>query len=675
MKFRVLNLALCIGMANAALAADQSENTGSAVENDSLTSLDTIIVSGEKQDRSLKDTVSSVSVIGEETLRTTQNINVRDAIEGTPNVVVQAGLVPTIRGAEGNGAAGGFYGVSGGANARVSMLVDGVADPFLAVFAGDSGLWDVEQIEVYRGPQSTNNGRNSVAGAIHVKTKDPTFDWEGAVRLGYRNKKDYFDKAVMVSGPVIDDILAFRFSGQMLDAQTLANNEEYAGNPADYDLNEMTSKTGRFKALWTPNEDLQALFTYSTADEEGDIGRRFYTNTTDYILAFPQDKRIENDSLSLKLDYQLNASNSLELLVAGKEYLFGYESYEATAARQQDFSIEEDNLNIDAKLNFGRDSQALYGHVGLAYFERDQEINSTGSFVYDGDDSSESNAAYAEVNYALSDKVILTGGMRYQQEDQQREFNFSRFSLQMNESIDDNVFLPSAALQYDITEDTRLGFSAKKGYNSGGFAVHPVVGTPFFYDKETVNSYELTARSSLANGAVSLRANLFFNDYNGYQASNGVAGIANVDAETYGLEAEAITLVTDNLELSMGLGLLRTEITNGNEVAGIDGNDLSVAPKVTGSLGATYFVSEGFDLGARLKYTGSYFIDLTNTESTKAGNYTTVDLTANYETGPWLLAAFVKNATNKEAVRSQSFGSFDVLEPRTVGASVTYSFF
>lgn len=675
MKFQVLKLALCISIANAAMAADQIESENAGTENESTTNLETIIVSGEKQDRSLKDTTSSVSVIGEEELRTTQNVTVRDAIEGKPNVVIQAGLAPTIRGAEGNGAAGGFYGVSGGANARVTMLVDGLADPLLAVFAGDSGLWDVEQIEVFRGPQSTNNGRNSVAGAIHLKTKDPSFDWEGAVRLGYRNKDNYFDKAVMVSGPVIEDTLAFRFTGQMLDAQTLVNNEEYSGNPAHYDLNEMTSGTGRFKLLWTPSEDIEALLTYTTAKEEGDIGRKYYTNTTDYILAWPQDKRIENDSLSLKLGYQFNEGTSLDLLVAGKDYLYGYDSYAATEAAEQQFSIEEESSTVDAKLNFGYDGSSLYGHLGVAYFEREQDINSVGSFVYDGDDKSDSKAIYGELNYDLTEELTLTGGIRYQEEEQDRQFNFPVFSLAMDEDISDNVFLPSLALQYDITNDTRLGISARKGYNSGGFAVHPMVGVPFFYDKETVNSYEMSVRSNFADNAVSLRANMFFNDYSGYQASNGLAGIANVDAETYGVEAEATALVSSDVEVSLGLGLLRAKITDGQDISNIDNNELSVAPKVTTSLGATYFVTDNVDLGAKLKYTGGYYIDLANTESTKAGNFTTIDLTANYENGPWLLAAFINNATDKTAVRNYSSGNVDIIEPRSIGASVTYSFF
>ena len=679
MRLSVLNLAVGISLANAAIAADSVHTEAETTKQQGVSILEKLVVSGEKQERSLKDTISSVSVVGDEKLQTTQYVTVRDAIKDTPNVLALDGVVPNIRGVEGNGAAGGFYGVSGGANARVSMLVDGVVEPFLAVFSGDSGLWDLEQIEVFRGPQSTNNGRNSIAGSLYLKTKDPSFDWEGKVRLAYRDNQDYFDKAVMLSGPIIEDTLAFRFTGQMLDAQTLTNNEEVAGNPAHYDLNEFNSDKARFKLLWTPNDDLEALLTYSKFDEQGDLGRRYYTNETDYILAYPQEQLVDNDSLSLNIDYALSSSMSLNVLLANRDYAYKFNSYAATAEQEQQFAIKEDGTTFDTKLNFGENSKTVYGHLGLAYFEREQDIDSVGSFVYDGSDSSDSKALYGEVNYAITDKLTLTGGMRYQQEQQIRDFNFPHFDLEMDLDVDEDVFLPSIALQYDVTDNTRVGLSAKKGYNSAGGAVHPVVGTPFYYDEETVNAYELTTRSSLANDTITLSANLFYNDYSGYQAPNGPEIVNVKEAETFGLELQTTAMVTEDLELNLGLGLLSSEIKNGGNITNITGNNLSFAPETTATLGFTYFLNNHLDLGASLRYTGSYDTDLTNTEATKVKGYSTVNLTANYEHGPWLISGFINNVTDKEHVISHSFYgspsySVELLEPRTVGLSATYTF-
>ena len=680
MKLFVVNLVLCLSIANTAMAAEPAQDKNSADKKEPVATLDTVVVSGEKQERSLKDTTSSVSIVDEDKLKSTQSLTVRDAIKDTPNVLVLDGVVPNIRGVEGNGAAGGFYGVSGGANARVSMLVDGVAAPFLAVFAGDLGLWDLERIEVYRGPQSTNNGRNSIGGSIFLKTKDPSFDWEGKARVGYRDQERYFDTAVMLSGPVVEDTLAFRITAQKLDGQTLTNNQEFAGNPAHYDLNEVNAEKARLKLLWTPSDQFEALLTYSTGEEQGDLGRRYYTVNTDYILAFPQDQRVENDTLSLKLDYMFNASTSLDILIADKDYLYGYDSYAATPAQEQQFSIQEDSTTFDAKLNFGENNRALYGHVGLAYFDREQDINSVGSFVYDGDDSSDSQAIYGEVNYALTEKLTVTGGMRYQKEKQTRTFNYPAFSLNMDLDVDEKIALPSIAMQYDVTDDTRIGFSAKKGYNSAGGAVHPVVGIPFYYDKETVNAYEFSTRSNLANNKINLRSNVFYNDYKGYQAPNGPA-IVNVEkAETYGVEVEATAFVFEDLELNVGLGLLRSKINDGGVISGITGNELSFSPDTTVTIGATYFINDNLDIGASVRHTSSYYVDLANTAQTEVESYEILNLTANYEVGPWLISGFINNVTDKEPIVNHSFFgtalySVEIAEPRTIGAAVTYSFF
>ena len=681
MKLKVLKIALCLGLASTANAADRTESEQPGNGGEPTSYLDALVVVGEKQDRSLKDTTSSVSVVGEEKLRTTQAVTVRDAIKDIPNVLALDGVVPNIRGVEANGAAGGFFGVAGGANARVSMLVDGVPDPFLAVFAGDAGLWDLEQIEVYRGPQSTNNGRNSIAGSIFLKTKDPTFDWEGKVRLGYRDQEEYFDKSLMLSGPIVDDILAFRLTSQILDAETLVNNQAVAGNPSHYDFDEINADRHRFKLLWTPTADFDALLTYSTGEEQGPLGRRYYSNETDYILPFPQDQRVENDSLSLKLGYAFSEDTSLDVLIAGKDYLYGYDSYAATPAQEQQFFIQEDSATVDAKLNFGQNKRHVYGHIGLAYFDREQDISSVGSFVYDGDDSSDSRAVYGEINYALTEQLTLTGGMRYQKEKQDRRFvNVSPFVVNLNVNTDENMFLPSLALQYDVTPDTRVGLSAKKGYNSAGGAVNPRVGVPFVYDKETVNAYEFTVRSSFADDAVSLRANVFYNDYSDYQASSGLAIINVEEATTYGAEVEAIAWVAENLELNLGLGLLRSKIEDGGAIPGVDGNDLSFAPESTITLGVTWFVNEKTDISANLRYTSSYFVDLQNTQATEVDGYTTANLNANYENGPWLISGFINNLTDERHVVNHSFfgtpfAAVEVLEPRTLGASVTYSFF
>lgn len=683
MKKKLVAAAISACLSSSVMAAEPALVVADATSAQQGVVLDNIVVSGEKQDRTLKNTTSSVTVIGDEVLETTQHQNLREVLSSVPNVLVQTGVVPNVRGVTGNGAAGGFNSISGGANARFTTLIDGVAQPFVADFTGDSGLWDMEQVEVYRGPQSTNNGRNSIAGAMYIQTADPTFDWEGKARLGYRNKDQYIDKAIALSGPIIDDTLAFRFSGQVIDGQTITSNEAFDSNPTNIDLNELDTEQGRVKFLWLPTDNLELMFTHSKYNEEGDAGRRYFedTSTDGYYKTFFRDMDTENETTSIDVHYQLNDTTSVDVLMAVMDYEFGFESYQTNPAQTQHLIFEDRNKTFDAKINFGEGNHALNGFVGLAYFEREQDIASTGSFDYGGEDEADSKALYGEVNFGLTERLILTTGLRYQDESQDRDFVYAGSPYSLKE--ENTILLPKLTLQYDLTDTTRIGISARKGYNSGGGALD-TTDDYYYYDEEEVNTYELFTRSQFADGRYTLRANLFFNDFDGYQGQNAMRRIVNVDkVETYGAEIEGTAWVTDDLELRLGVGLLHTEVKDGGvNYTGVDGNELNDAPETTANLAATYYVTDNFNVGGNIQYTGGYYGDVENTDEREVGGFSLIKLRASYQLGDLELAAFVNNITDKRARRSREPANpprtplpyADFVEPRHVGISATYSF-
>jgi len=669
-------LACCYGLPAATIAevADQIEAKGW---------LESVVVIGEKTERALKDTVSSVSVISAEILESMKHQTITDAVAEIPNVVSLSGAVPDIRGVSGNGSAGGFNSLSGGAKARVAMLVDGVAQPFVADLTGDSGIWDIEQIEVYRGPQSTSNGRNSMAGSIYIKTKDPSFEWEGAGRLGYRNKEDYVDKALMLSGPLIADRLAIRVSAQRLDAQTITDDKEFPGNPADYDLNEIRTDRLRAKLLWTPSEKSELLLTHAINNEQGDTGRIYYSavNPSQHNRIYFRDIDTKVDTTSLKFGYQINEGMSLDLLLAYMDYQWGFDSYEPTAAAQQYLTIDEQNITLDAKVNFGQQHRWFNGFVGLAYFEREQDIISTGAFAYGGDDESDSKSLYGELNLVLTDAWEMTLGGRLERESQLRNFSYGPIAAQLDQSK--TIFLPKIAVQYAIADDISVAVSARRGYNAAGGALNFTAQEYYFYDEEKVNTYEVSIRSALADGRINLSANLFYNDYDGYQALSSTRFIVNMDKVTsYGAELEVVARPLTNIELHAGVGLLHTEIKDaGAGYKAADGNELNSAPELTANLSVKYRFNDQFSAAVSARYIDSYYGDFTNTRERVAGDYTLTRLNATYESEHWRVTTFVNNLFDaddfitKEPSWSRYPGGFvAVVEPRHVGASITYRF-
>ncbi|PWQ95163.1 TonB-dependent receptor [Leucothrix arctica] len=670
-----LNIVLGVSLLSANAFAEGSNPNN-------VTVLDSIIVSGEKIERSLKDTTSSVSVITEDALATTENQTITDAIDTIPNVVTTSGNTPSIRGISGDGAAGGFNSITGGAKPRVSLLIDGVAEPFVADWTGDSDLWDFEQIEVFRGPQSTTNGRSSIGGSINLKSKDPTVDWEGAVRLGLRNQEEYKNASAVVSGPLIKDKLAFRLSMQNTDGQTVTSEQGYADNAADYDLNELNSQRIRGKLLWTPNEKVDVLLSHSSADERGDTGRIFYSGEDpwSYNRIYFRDMTTKSDTTTLKSSFQISDHTSFEILAANTDYEWGFDSYTATAASEQQLDFDENDKTLEGKLSFGEGGQRLNGIVGLAYSKREQEFVSAGSSIYNGDDESSSKAAFGEVNYDLNDRFTITAGLRLERESQDRNFTFRDVTYSLDESK--TITLPKIALQYYVSDQTTLGFSARQGYNSAGGALD-LSDDYYYYDEERVNTYEVSVRSDYAGGKYQVNSNLFYNDYDGYQAVNSSRRIVNMDkAVSYGAEIEAIAKVSPKLTVNGGLGLLKTDIKDaGDTYADVNGNELNMAPAFTANVDLKYAMTEKLNIGLNYNYIDEYYSDLSNSEDTIAGGYGYTNLKLQYKVRDFDIAAFVNNVTDVQGIVSQGASSTfypdgysDILAPRSAGLSVTYSF-
>ncbi|ABM26682.1 TonB-dependent receptor [Shewanella sp. W3-18-1] len=660
-----------------------------AVEAESTEPIEKITVYGEKIERSLKDTTSSVSVIDKDSLDSGQYQSVSDALSEIPNVVVLTGSVPDIRGVSGNGSASGFNSFTGGARARVSTLVDGVAEPFVADLTGDTGLWDIQQVEVFRGPQSTINGRNSIGGTVFIKTEDPTFDWRGAARLGYRDQNNYVDSAVMVSGPILDDELAFRLSGQNVTGETYNKGLVYETNPAPFDLNELITNRWRGKFLWQPSavEELKVLYSFSYNDEKGDSGRNYFSGDDPWAYRPILQRYIETESTthSVKVDYDLGSGRALDLVVAYMDYDWGSKSYEALVTAQQYVDMKDESYTVDGKYSFGLNDRDFNGFIGLAYYERSQDFGSTGSSVYTGDDSSSSVSIYGELTYGLAESLWLTVGGRVMRDEQKRNFSMLYRGTQLEEKLDNDstITLPKLVLQYAITDNTTLAASARRGYNSGGGALSLAESEYYYYDEEFVDTYELSARSMFLGGNVNLSANLFYNDFDGYQASNQARKITNVDkAVTYGIETELSAMLTANWQVIAGVGLLDSEIKKVDSSYGdIVGNQLNSAPHVTANLGVKYWLNDAFSVGVSGNYVGEYFADIDNTESRIAGDYVVARLSVDYQKDNWRISGFINNMFDEQAMTvneppSANYvnGYAAIIDPRNLGVSVMYSF-
>ncbi len=310
MKNISIAMAVAVACAPAALWAQQGE-------------VEEVVVTALKRAESLEDAPVSVSAFTESEIESAGIQTPSDFIALTPNVT----LVQT------QNAGNSFINVRGVSQARnselsVAVLVDGVLLANPAQF--NQQLFDIEQIEVLRGPQGALYGRNAIGGAITINTRKPTDEFEGSIEVGGDNGPGFSVRGA-ISGPVGNsDTLKFRASGSYVDTEGVINNTTLGDEADPY-----RDASGRLKLLWEPSDTFSADFrvSYSDLDTQA-LYFRIAADADDTSLPVQVNNPGENTrkifSTSLKLDWEtpigtvtsITSYDELEELLTGDQFDF-----------------------------------------------------------------------------------------------------------------------------------------------------------------------------------------------------------------------------------------------------------------------------------------------------------------------------------------------------------------
>lgn len=337
--------------------------------------LEQVVVTGEKTERGLQETVTSVRVVTAENLEE-QNINsFYDVLERTPNVSGQADSGFSIRGID-------AFNVSGGGNSYLaSVYSDGAPLPYRSIREGGFSTWDVARVEVLRGPQSTLQGRNALAGAIVMNTVDPGYEWDFRGRLGMGNEGRE-EKAVAFGGGLIEDQLAVRLAAEQRDFDGFVKNVT-RGENSDFEEDE----TLRLKMLAEPDAlpDLRAMLTLTKAETDygvewvnADVEDPFDSPQTDFND--PTHEFTDTDMAVLKLEYDLGAHWKLSSTTAYSDVDYGYEwdgDVSPAPGAVQTSDVVDETLSQELLFNF--DYDRVTGVVGAYYSDLDSESDYQGN--------------------------------------------------------------------------------------------------------------------------------------------------------------------------------------------------------------------------------------------------------------------------------------------------------
>jgi len=654
------------------------------------TALDPIVVKGERVERSAQDTAASVVVFDEQRLAEHGGADrIEQLFDAVPNLQRgESDLGVAIRGQDSTGVLIGANAFLGGTRPRATLQLDGRALNFNEFIYGLTSMWDVEQIEIFRGPQTTAQGRNAIAGAIFVDTKDPTFQTE---RLGQVVLGDFATRqaSFALSGPLVAEQLAGRIA---VDVRQHESWMKYTAPDVfvGADREEDNYVTARAKLLYTPADhpDLSLLTTFTHLN-----ARNPQLETADE----PFDDRIQNvqngalwdthvNSLALEGSYAINAvwETSMTGTYAASE------SERFAAPGFGTARVEADEYSLEGLLRFNHPEGHTRGLVGVSHFTADQdEASDLSAFLGLGDfsDQQHSVGAFGEITYDVTPALHVTAGGRWQKDAQDRSGTLGPVSLDYDQSFD--AFLPKLEVAYDVGDDVVVGATARKGFNPGGTTVSFITGAIDEFDAETLWSYEVFSRATLADGRLVLSSNLFFTDFTDAQrplitiielpdgSTAESTEFANApSAESYGVELDSRWKVNPVLQLRASLGYLKTEITDAtlpNDP--ILGKSFQRAPRVTAALGVNIRPTPQLTLDMNARYSSSYYSDDANTEALEIDGVSIIDARASYAFRALEAFAYVRNLTDKTyQVWQLRPGNSSLGDPREYGVGLKMAF-
>lgn len=649
-----------------------------------------ILIEGEKLSRSLKDTPSSVALVRARDIeRTMEDSSITDALQGIPNVTYSGTVngVPAIRGQETRGPNRDANAFFGGTVPRATINLDGHYLSYSEYVYGATSLWDIEQIEVFRGPQTSSQGANSIAGSIIVKSKDPTFTPEGTIRAEYGSYNTV--RASAAYSAALTDDLAFRVALDHTGRDTFIDytNPSFDNGP-ETDL-DFSSQMARIKLLYQPEQipDLDIKYSYS----------HNRTNRPTYEAANQPFEDLKNNLTSLPTWRQRVNTHLVDIHydLSDKISLFNQTHYATTSTKRTTFpanngsaNINQQNIANETRLSYGHQQDDLQAVVGYRYShtKSDEDLDFRGQTDYE--DIKDDLGLFTEVSYRVIDDLTLSGGLRYERNHVTRNgiSAFASSELSLDETY--TAILPKVSASYNVTPEVTIGGSVSKGYNPGGVTLNLVSRDYITFDAETLWNYEIFTRASFLDNSLNLNANMYYMDMSNAQRyiSGTFAGqqyFQTVNAEkahSYGLEISADYQPIDTLRFTAGLGLMQTEIREFSKVAAYEGNHFSKAPEYSFNFGADWQIMPDLMLSGDMHYTADYESEDANNDAHRIESFMLANARLAYNvTDDVQFYGYVTNIFDKKTPTfiqtNRSAGQQgSMTEPRMLGIGVKANF-
>lgn len=689
--------------------------------------LGTVTVTAQRRTESLQDVPVMVTVFGADEITAARIQQIDDIVTRTPGLSFDAfpasqprlyirGIGSSERGASGDPSA--------------AVFIDEVYLGRPSAVAFDA--FDVERIEVLKGPQGTLYGRNVVGGAINVISKRPVIDSLEAAANATVGNYGRLDGAGFLNVPLAANTAAFRLSG------SYRSNDGYVENRyLNRDVDDQETLSGRAQIYAEPTAELRMLFSLDgtrdralgTANhvlelDESDPLSNFYSPNFDPDVTYGSDPgHMMRDTWGIRgeIAYDLSFA-TLTALVSHRDLKYdfdydfdggnpdpaspGFNLVNIGGGNKEESSLSSQELRLSSLPN-----SPVSWVVGAYHYN--QDVVRSDILILDSpliapvalyeeftaDALLDSYAVFADASMPITDKLTIFGGARYTEDrKKQRVFNTESdaplradefYDVTASTSFDDWTY--RLGLEYQLTSDDMLYASISRGFKSGGFNGEPAdaATAATAFEPEQAVQYEVGQKSSFLNGRMIWNNSIFYMDYSDLQTSqriNGISVVTNAGkAHIQGYETQLVVSPFEGFNLSAAYAytdaIFDEFVENDVDYAG---NRISRSPKHKVSVSPSYnaVLPNGSDLTFAIdyQYTSEIFDDNSNQEPELRDPTHFIDARIVIDNlGNGLSASlWGKNLTDERTRTFQggflgaNFGAFN--PPRTYGVTLSWEY-
>ena len=654
-----------------------------------------LVVTATLWETDLLRTTNSTTAIDSSDLESNGSLHFQDLIEVIPNLTWTGGTSrPRYFQIRGIGENSQFEGET--PDSTVRFLID---DLDFTGLGSIGNLFDIQQVEVLRGPQAGAFGVNAAGGLIKLVSNDPTPYWSGQAE-GTIGQDNLRGGGIAFGGPLLNhnpESLTFRYSLYQQNSDGFRKNKHLNRD----DTNERDEFNTRLKLSWKPASDWTWDGTLFYADANNGYDEWSLDNTG-FTVFSDQPGRDEQESKAASIrgtwDGLPDAKLSTISTYTATDSLYSYDgdwSNQATAGWSAFVFLlrERERWSEEIRLDSAKREDALglidRWTLGL-YFENLEEDSQFGGDWGNFKTKYESKATsiYGQATHLLSEKSKLTLGLR-------AEYFDLDTNIEIREDVRFNELLYGGKLTFEhmLNENQTLFASLGRGYKAGGANIYPYLDAslPVKYDSETLWNYEFGLRAKSEDGKLVSQLTLFYLDRKNAQLRDSAGDRVSFTyfttngegARHLGLEGETTWYFLPNWSFKGSLGLLdahRDAYTDpSNAALTIEARGLANIPTYTYSARLAYNPNTGFFANGEISGSDSYYES--NSHDEKRSAFTVVNAALGYRIDNWTLTLWGRNLFNTEYEKRVFFfdnGAGETryqnpADPRQFGATLNYT--